>query len=404
MAQKKTILKGSPNPSETLPPSRPLTVIHVAAAVGVTVLLAIVMRDLAAILKPFFIAIFLSILIYPAGTFLAKYKIPRGITYLVVLGALFSLFYVLGALISANVTDFVTNFPLYETKVRALTTQVIEFFSHYGAFKLLGFDLSLDLSKVSLTDYVSLGRITSAASQGLGSFVSIVADTLVVIFFMIFILLEVGQFPDRVRWAYGPEQSEEILAIGDKINASVIKYLGVVTLINLAIAVSFTVILTVIGEDFAILWGVLAFLLNFIPYLGSYIATFLPVMMALVQFSPVTALILLIVLIVIQVALGNIIQPRLMGRHLNLSPLVVLISLAFWGWLWGITGMFLAVPITSTIKIVLEHLPGTRNIARIMSAGAGKEEEEQEKRAIPIRDVIMKTVKRAGSVRRSPRP
>ncbi len=375
------------------PPTPPINVIHVAAAVGVTVLLAIIMRDLASILKPFFIAIFLSILVYPAGTFFAKYKIPRGITYLVTLGAFFSLFYVLGALISVNVTDFIANLPSYETKFRALVTQAVELVSRHGILERFGVDLNTDLSEIPLTDYISIQNLTKAAGQSLGSFVGIVADTLVVIFFMIFILLEVDKLPERIRWAYGPEQSVEIMEVGETINLSVIKYLGVVTLINFTIAVSYVVILLIMGEEFAILWGVLAFLLNFIPYLGSYVAVFLPVLTALVQFSPATALVLLVVLISIQVFLGNFVQPRIMGRNLNLSPLVVLISLAFWGWLWGITGMFLAVPITATIKIVLEHLPSTQNIARLMSEGAGKEEERVPRKLLSLPAAITKRVR-----------
>jgi AI-2 transport protein TqsA len=393
MPRKKTIPADPPHPSEH-PYVPPLTIVDVAAAVGVTVLLALVMKALGAILKPFFVAVFLSILIYPAGTFFARYKIPRGVTYLVIIIAFFSLFYVLGALISVNVTDFIDNFPLYEAKVRALFAQVLETLSRSGALTRFGVAKDIDPSTLALTDYVSLERLMSAAGESLGSLVGIVADTLVVIFFMIFILLEVGKLPERIRWAYGPKQSVEIIEVGEMINTSVIKYLGVVTLINFLLAAAYTVILVIMGEDFAILWGVLAFLLNFIPYIGSYIAVFLPVLTALVQFSPATALVLLVALIVIQVFLGNVVQPRIMGRHLNLSPLVVLISLAFWGWLWGIAGMFLAVPITATIKIVLEHVRGTENIARLMSEGAGKEEEGEERKLLSLPNAIVKRVRR----------
>jgi AI-2 transport protein TqsA len=392
-SEKQPVLVDVPGNPSPAPPSPPINVIHVASAVGLTVLLAIIMRDLSSILKPFFVAIFLSILIYPAGTFFTKYKIPRGITYLVILVALFFLFYVLGALISVNVTDFIDNLPLYELKVRALFSQALEILSRLGVLARFGVDKGFDLSSLAVTDYISLKNLTNAAGQSLGSFVSIVADALVVIFFMIFILLEVGKLPERVRWAYGPDRSVEILEIGETINKSVIKYLGVVTLINFVLAVSYTIILTAMGEDFAILWGVLAFLLNFIPYIGSYVAVFLPVLTALVQFSPGTALALLVVLIAIQVFLGNFVQPRIMGRHLNLSPLVVLISLAFWGWLWGIAGMFLAVPITATIKIVLEHVSGTENIARLMSEGAGKEEEREPRKLLSLPEAITKRVR-----------
>jgi predicted PurR-regulated permease PerM len=127
-------------------------------------------------------------------------------------------------------------------------------------------------------------------------------------------------------------------------------------------------VLLLFGVDYPIFWGIVAFLLNFIPYLGSWVAVALPVLLSLVQFeSPWRAVILLLILLSIQNAIGYAIEPSIAGSRLNLSPLVIILSLAFWGTLWGIVGMILAVPLVVVIKSILENIPETRPLATMLS-------------------------------------
>jgi AI-2 transport protein TqsA len=363
-SEKQPVSAGPPgNPS----PPLSLSLINVAAAVGLAVLFVVVMQALSSILKPFFIAIFLSILIYPAVAVLVRFKVPRFIAYFVVFAAIIGVIYVLGILVSINVSAFAERLPFYETRLTLITDQAVELIRRMMSFDRWGLTKGIDLKAIDPFQYISIAKITSYIGASVGSVLSIVGEVFVILFFMVFILMEVDRIPARVTWAYGEEKTPEILAVADDINASVMKYLWVKTLINFSAGLLTAVILGITGIDFFILWGIMSFVLNFIPYVGSIFAVAFPFLMALVQVSPLAAVVILLLLIAVHFALGNFLEPKIMGRELNLSPLVVLISLAFWGWLWGFVGMVLAIPITATIKIVMEHIPATRNIARLLS-------------------------------------
>jgi len=160
-----------------------------------------------------------------------------------------------------------------------------------------------------------------------------------------------------------------IAAVLNNINRQIQKYLIAKSLISLTTGILFGVVLTLFGVEFALIWALLAFMLNFIPNIGSVIATVLPLTVALIQFSSVAEVFwIAICLVAIQMIIGNFLDPRIVGRSLNLSPLVVLFTLIFWGWLWGIIGMFLAVPIAVVIKIIFENIKPLRFISVLMSA------------------------------------
>ncbi len=353
-----------PFPQQTSPS---MTIFNIGAAVGLAVLLVVVMQATASILKPFFIAIFLSILVYPAVALLIRFKVPRFVAYFIVFAAIIGIIYVLGVLVSINVSAFAERLPFYEARLTVLADQAVDLMRHLMSLDRWGLTKGIDLSVIDPLQYVSLPKITSYIGASIGSVFSIVGEIFVILIFMIFILMEVDRISARVIWAYGEENAPEILAVADDINTSVMKYLWVKTLINIATGLLTSLVLGVGGIDFFILWGIIAFVLNYIPYLGSVFAVAFPVLMALIQITPLGALVILLCLIAVHFSLGNFIEPKVMGRELNLSPLVVLIALAFWGWLWGFIGMVLAIPITATIKIVMEHIPATRNLARFMS-------------------------------------
>ena len=155
-----------------------------------------------------------------------------------------------------------------------------------------------------------------------------------------------------------------------KIDSQVQRYLAIKTIVSLITGILVTVVLMIFGVDFAIVFGFLTFILNYIPNIGSFIATAFPVAIAAFQFETFwPAFWLLIILIAMQMAMGNIVEPRLMGEGLGLSPLVILFFLFFWGWLWGIPGMILAVPLAAIIKIVCSNIPSLQFVAVLMSKG-----------------------------------
>ncbi|MBN2224577.1 MAG: AI-2E family transporter [Deltaproteobacteria bacterium] len=381
----------TPPENPTIPATTSMTLINIGAAVGLAVLFVVVMQAMGSILKPFFIAIFLSILIYPAVALLVRFKVPRFIAYFVVFGAIVGVIYVLGILVSINVSAFVERLPFYETRLTTITEQALMLIQRMITFDRWGLTKGIDLTAIDPFQYISLPKITSYIGASLGSVFDIVGVVFVILFFMVFILMEADRIPARVTWAYGEANAPEILAVADDINTSVMKYLWVKTLINIATGLLTALVLGIGGIDFFILWGIMAFVLNYIPYVGSIFAVGFPFLMALVQISPLGALVILLCLIVVHFSLGNFIEPKVMGRELNLSPLVVLISLAFWGWLWGFIGMVLAIPITATIKIVMEHIPATRNLARFMSDVLELPAERPPRRRIPIFSLLQRT-------------
>ena len=167
----------------------------------------------------------------------------------------------------------------------------------------------------------------------------------------------------------GEERAERVLAVVADVNKSVQRYVSLKVLISFITAFVSVVIMKVSGLHYAATFGIIVFLFNFVPYIGSVIATILPCLVGLLQFKePLSALWLAIALAVAQQIIGNVIEPRVQGKGLSISPVVIILALGFWGWLWGISGMILAVPITVTIRIILEQFETTRRPALMMGS------------------------------------
>jgi predicted PurR-regulated permease PerM len=184
---------------------------------------------------------------------------------------------------------------------------------------------------------------------------------------VVFMLLEGVWVPTKIRVAFGSDSDAvhqlELAAV------QIQRYLAVKTIVSLTTGGLVAVWTAVLGLDFALVWGLLAFLLNFIPTIGSLIAAVPAVLMALVQHGPGTALAVGLGFLIVNVLFGNIIEPNVMGRTLGLSTLVVFLSLVFWGWVLGTVGMLLSVPLTMIIKIILESNESTRPVAIMLDNG-----------------------------------
>ena len=294
--------------------------------------------------------------------FLKQFHIPGFLRIVLVIGIVLLFIYMLGKLVVLNVANFQSRMPEYETK-----------FWDYANIILSRFDISKEqaneafqafLGKIQQSNF-SFGSLLKSFS---GSFFSFLGNVLWVVLFMAFILAERESFTRRLVKQLGKENAEPVLKSLSQINHSVQHYLGLKTLISFLTGALVTIILTIAGVDFALLWGVLTFVLNFIPTIGSIIATLPPIAVTLFQSGSVgKTLIIGILLLTIQFSVGNILEPKLMGRGLNLSPLIVLFSLIFWGWLWGIPGMLLAVPLTGAIRIGMEQIDATKTVAVLIS-------------------------------------
>ena len=202
-------------------------------------------------------------------------------------------------------------------------------------------------------------------------FITFISNAILVMIFLVFMLLAKPYANDKLRAAFSPERADALIDITNTISRQIGAYLGALFVISLVTGLVVWGVLEWMGVEFAFTWGLLAFVLNFIPTLGSIVASIPPVLMALVQFAPDIwpAVGVALVLFAIQQTLGNFIAPKVYGDRLNLSPVVILLFLVFWGWLWGITGALLAVPIAAAIQIALAHIPALAPLAVLMGSG-----------------------------------
>ena len=212
-------------------------------------------------------------------------------------------------------------------------------------------------------EFITEGTRTALAAAGGG-----LVEALTAGLYLLFFLLESDRFADRIHAAYGPARAESILHVARRINAAIIGYLKAKVKASLLLAVAVWLVLTACGVKFSLLWAVLTFACNFIPYLGSVIAVSLPVGFAFLQLDfgarPVVAASLLVVC---HVASATVIEPLILGRAVGLSPVIILASLSAWGLLWGLPGMLLAVPLTVVIRLAAENVEATTQAARLAS-------------------------------------
>jgi predicted PurR-regulated permease PerM len=224
-----------------------------------------------------------------------------------------------------------------------------------------------------LGDYATDLDFASILTTVVNSLTDILGNAFLIALYVLFLLIEESVFSVKLK-AIFPESDrfDRVDGIIREIENAVTDYIGLKTLVSLVTGVLSYIVLLILGVDSPVFWAFLIFLLNFIPTIGSLIATLFPAIYALLQFGELTPFILVLSLVgLVQVIVGNILEPKIMGNALNISSLVAILSLSFWGWLWGITGMILSIPITVMIVIVFAQFPSTRPIAILLS-GKGK--------------------------------
>lgn len=265
----------------------------------------------------------------------------------------------LGLVVGATIREIVAVAPIYEANMVALLDGIAA-----------RFGLEAQALRAGIAE-ATRARIDlqAVALATLGGFASMGMTVFLVVIYAGFLLAERGSFPQKVSAALPDRASAaKALKVVTDINTQIRQYLAVKTLINLILGAISYVILRVMGVDFAFFWAITIALLNYIPYVGSYIGVAFPVVLSLGQFASVpTTLVLLALLVSAQAYVGNVLEPRWIGRQLNMSPFVVLVALSVWGTLWGIPGAILAVPMTSILIIVTSSFDSTRFVAVLLS-------------------------------------
>lgn len=333
-----------------------LAIALVAAAAGFYLL-----KALGAFLQPVLVAVLLCYAIWPIHA-----RLKRGVgsaASLLIIGSVLTLAtFAIGWMVFANASEVWKDVPKYEERAGQLAERLRGY-----AGRVLPGSIG-DRSSQGDPIRIPLERVGEYVQGLFGIFSGFVAWAVLIGLYVVFLLLEASGFARAIRRAFSPERAARILEVVDSINEAVIEYLSVKVKVNLLVAIPAGLLMLAFGVRGALLWGVLTFFARFIPYLGGVVAFVVPVTMAALQFeSPVRAALFAVALLVIHIVGEYVVEPVMTGKAVGLSPLIVLLALAFWDLTWGIVGMILAVPLTVIVKLALERLPTTRPVARLLS-------------------------------------
>ena len=322
-----------------------------------------VLRELHTIFNPFCIALFLYFMLNETVRKLGRWKIPKTLIMIGVLAGIFVCLYLFGLLIFTGGTSFIDNFPAYSGKIPRLVKGVL------ANLELPLIDVKKYIASIDWDNIFNPAQITALVSGTLGTFTSFIGNLLLVLLLLMFMLGEKVPMVARISRTLSPKQAKEFQCIVTAIETRIQHYLFIKTLMSVATAALAALILLVGRVDFIIFTALLIFLLNYIPTFGSLLGTIFPVLITFLRYGFCLRLVLVTAcLMVMQFVMGNVLEPQIMGKRMNLSPIIILLSLIFWGWLWGVVGMFLAVPITSAIKIILDSFPPLEPVAAAMSS------------------------------------
>jgi AI-2 transport protein TqsA len=317
------------------------------------------MKAASVLVVPFLLAAFLAIICAPPLFWMQKKGIPSMVGIVLLMLCVIVVQVLLVTLVSSSIADFSQNIPFYQERLKTLTIESLDILSRYG--------IELDTGKIAeIFNPSRLLKIVANMLNGLGG---VLTNTFFVILTLIFILSEAAGFPSKIRAILDDHTSD--LDKYSQIVRGVNQYLGIKTLTSLATGVVIAVWLAVQGVDFPVMWGVFAFMLNYIPNIGSFIAAVPAVLLALIQLGPVSAGVAAVGFLIVNTLVGSVVEPKVMGQGIGLSALVVFLSLAFWGWVLGPVGMLLSVPLTMAVKIALSGKESTRWLSILL--GSNKE-------------------------------
>lgn len=315
------------------------------------------MRAAETLLVPLMLSIFIALIFSPPLMWMKSRGVPGVVAISLIVLLILCIGFVIIAVVGTSVNDFRQDLPEYQRKLSTMFSQLVSVLDGKG--------IELDLAKIKSGFDPAIAM--QLAGNTLASLGNMMTNAFMILLTVIFILAEEMGFSQKL--ASSRSNSTELTRALADFSASVNRYVGLKSALSLLTGVLVMVLLWALKIDYAIMWGTLAFLLNFIPTVGSILAAVPAVLLALIQLGPLTSLWAAAGYIVINVIVGNVLEPKLMGRGLNLSPLVVFLSLVFWGWVLGPVGMLLSIPLTIMVKIALENDEETRWLGIMLGSG-----------------------------------
>jgi AI-2 transport protein TqsA len=315
------------------------------------------MQMMSVLLVPFLLAVFLALITVRPMLWMQEHRVPSILAALIIVSMLMLLLAVIGVILGSSIADFTAALPSYQARLDVLVDR---------AFDFIVTNLNVDESIESISDMIDPGWAMGLVAGILNSLRDVLTNTFLIIFTMIFILLEASTAKTKFAAAFGA--SEMSLERPRVFLQNLGRYLGIKTLISIATGLCAGALTWALHLDFPLLWAMLAFLLNYVPTIGSIIAAVPAVLLALVQIGPGAAGATAVGFIGINAVFGNFLEPRLMGYGVGISPLVVFVGLVVWGFIFGPVGMLLSVPLTMTLKMAMESDDRTRWVAILLGS------------------------------------
>ncbi len=312
------------------------------------------LRAADVIIIPFLLAVFIAVLSLPFLSGLQRLGLPKILAVVATVLADIAVLSAVGFLVVRSVDEFTGQLPGYQANLEQATSSIVQWITDRGAPIVAG-------------DFLDAERIVGLVGGAVTRVAAVLQNALLVILITVFILFEATSLPAKLRLAFGE--------LGDNFDRwtrtakDVQHYLGIKTVVGVAKGVLTGFLVAFFDIDFPVFWGLSAFFLHYIPSIGSFVAAIPPVLIALVQSGPGASAGVALGYLVIDIVLGNMVEPTLMGRRFGLSVLVVVMSLLFWGWVWGPVGMLLSVPLTIIVKIILENTDDLRWLAILLGTG-----------------------------------
>jgi predicted PurR-regulated permease PerM len=315
------------------------------------------LKAAAVFFLPLLLALFLTILAFPLFTSLRRHRAPAWLAIAVTMLVMAALVGMVGLVITISVEDLTEKLPEYSDEARAATLRTIDWLEDHR----VTVPRQITTEALDPLEWGAIAQFVGSTFRGVATALS---AFLLVLLTMVFMLWEAVIFPGKLRAAArsGPIDLERWTAIVQRVQ----RYLILKTLVSLATGALVTLLVWAVGLDFALFWGFLAFVLNYIPNVGSFLAALPAVLLSSIQLGGPRTVILAAGYLVINVVLGNLVEPAIMGRGLRMSPFAIFLALVFWGWLWGPLGMILSVPLTVSLKILLENTENLRWIALLL--------------------------------------
>lgn len=329
-----------------------------------TVIAVIVLKEMAFVIIPLAMSIFLAALFVPTFMRLKKWKFPNFIAIFMVGAAIIGSVRVGGFII--QLTNY--EYSLKKNEINSLVdTKLLPTFESIGDYT--GIDLGKDIDWSKFSDALSSGKFMDSVSPILDMFNSVVGMYLMILIYLIIILASIYNYEKYLRYLGGEKQGDGLLKVVNNWIDDLRIYIKVKTLVSLVTGILFGGLCYLFGVDFALFFGFLAFVLNFIPQVGSLIATVFPVLLAFLEINSLPMVGLFAALLMaVQLIMGTFIEVKYIGKSFAMSTLVVFVNLVFWGYLWGVAGVILSVPIIILFKNIANHIDENSMIARLFSS------------------------------------